>query len=52
MEESHVNNQLKAKYKILFKQLDGLFYLKAKNFNYIEKLEIKAREKTLDTNKE
>ena len=31
---THVNNQLKTKYKKLFDQLDGLLYLKAKNFNY------------------
>ncbi|MDC1280007.1 uridine kinase [Pelagibacteraceae bacterium] len=42
---SHVNNQLKIKYKILFKQLDGLLYLKAKNFNLLRKWRLKQERK-------
>jgi D-glycerate 3-kinase len=38
---SHVNNQLKTKYKTLFKQLDGLLYLKAKNFNILRNWRLK-----------
>ena len=41
----HVNNQLKTKYKTLFKQLDGLLYLKAKNFNMLKKWRIKQESK-------
>ena len=41
----HVNNQLKTKYKILFKQLDGLLYLKAKNFNLLSKWRLKQERK-------
>jgi len=42
---SHVNNQLKKKYKTLFKQLDGLLYLKAKNFNSLREWRIKQERK-------
>ena len=42
---SHVNNQLKTKYKILFKQLDGLLYLKAKNFNILRNWRLKQERK-------
>jgi len=42
---SHVNNQLKTKYKILFKQLDGLLYLKAKNFNLLRNWRLKQERK-------
>ena len=41
----HVNSQLKTKYKILFKQLDGLLYLKAKNFNILTNWRIKQERK-------
>jgi D-glycerate 3-kinase len=42
---SHVNNQLKTKYKTLFKQLDGLLYLKAKNFNLLRSWRLKQERK-------
>jgi D-glycerate 3-kinase len=42
---SHVNNQLKTKYKSLFKQLDGLLYLKAKNFNILRNWRLKQERK-------
>ena len=42
---SHVNTQLKKKYKILFKQLDGLLYLKAKNFNILRNWRLKQERK-------
>jgi len=42
---SHVNNQLKTKYKKLFKQLDGLLYLKAKNFNLLRNWRLKQERK-------
>ena len=42
---SHVNNQLKTKYKILFKQLDGLLYLKAKNFSILREWRLKQERK-------
>ena len=42
---SHVNNQLKTKYKTLFNQLDGLLYLKAKNFNLLRKWRLKQERK-------
>ena len=42
---SHVNNQLKTKYKTLFKQLDGLIYLKAKNFNLLKNWRLKQERK-------
>ena len=41
----YVNNQLKTKYKILFKQLDGLLYLKAKNFNLLRAWRLKQERK-------
>ena len=42
---NHVNNQLKTKYKTLFSQLDGLLYLKAKNFNLLRKWRLKQERK-------
>jgi len=42
---NHVNNQLKTKYKILFKQLDGFLYLKAKNFNLLREWRLKQERK-------
>jgi D-glycerate 3-kinase len=42
---TYVNNQLKTKYKTLFKQLDGLLYLKAKNFNLLRKWRLKQERK-------
>jgi len=42
---TYVNNQLKVKYKILFKQLDGLLYLKAKNFNLLKEWRLKQERK-------
>jgi D-glycerate 3-kinase len=42
---THVNNQLKTKYKLLFNQLDGLLYLKAKNFNLLRKWRLKQERK-------
>jgi D-glycerate 3-kinase len=42
---SHVNKQLKTKYRTLFKQLDGLLYLKAKNFNLLRNWRLKQERK-------
>ena len=42
---THVNNQLKTKYKILFNQLDGLLYLKAKNFSLLREWRLKQERK-------
>ena len=42
---SYVNYQLKTKYKRLFKQLDGLLYLKAKNFNMLKNWRLKQERK-------
>ena len=42
---SYVNNQLKTKYNTLFKQLDGLLYLKAKNFNLLKNWRLKQERK-------
>ena len=41
----YVNKQLKTKYKSLFKQLDGLIYLKAKNFNMLKNWRLKQEKK-------
>ena len=41
----HVNNQLKKKYNTLFKQLDGLLYLKAKNFSLLRSWRLKQERK-------
>ena len=41
----YVNNQLKNKYKTLFNQLDGLLYLKAKNFNLLREWRLKQERK-------
>ena len=48
---SHVNNQLKTKYKTIFKQLDGLLYLKAKNFNLLRAWRLKQERKLLEQTK-
>ena len=42
---THVNNQLKTKYKTLFNQLDELLYLKAKNFNLLREWRLKQERK-------
>ena len=42
---TYVNNQLKTKYKTLFKQLDVLLYLKAKNFNLLRNWRLKQERK-------
>ena len=42
---SYVNNQLKTKYKRLFIQLDGLLYLKAKNFSLLKEWRLKQERK-------
>ena len=42
---AHVNNQLKTKYKKLFAQLDGLLYLKAKNFKLLRNWRLKQERK-------
>ena len=42
---TYVNKQLKTKYKSLFKQLDELLYLKAKNFNLLRNWRIKQERK-------
>ena len=44
---TYVNNQLKNKYKVLFSQLDGLLYLKAKNFNLLKEWRLKQERKLL-----
>ena len=41
----YVNKELKTKYKSLFKQLDGLLYLKAKNFNLLKVWRLKQERK-------
>jgi D-glycerate 3-kinase len=48
---THVNNQLKTKYKRLFNQLDGLLYLKARNFNLLRKWRLKQERKLWDQKK-
>ena len=42
-----VNQQLKSKYKKLYKQLNCLLYLKATNFNLLQKWRIKQEKKLL-----
>jgi D-glycerate 3-kinase len=42
---AYVNNQLKTKYKTLFMQLDGLLYLKAKNFSLLREWRLKQERK-------
>ena len=42
---TYVNNQLKTKYKTLFKQLNGLLYLKAKNFKLLRNWRLKQERK-------
>ena len=42
---TYVNNQLKTKYKTLSNQLDGLLYLKAKNFSLLREWRIKQERK-------
>ncbi len=44
---SFVNQQLKLKYKTLYKQLNCLLYLKAKNFSLLQKWRIKQEKKLL-----
>ena len=44
---SFVNQQLKSKYKKLYKQLNCLLYLKAKNFSLLQKWRIKQEKKLL-----
>ena len=44
---TYVNVQLKTKYKTLFNQLDGMLYLKAKNFNLLRKWRLKQERKLL-----
>ena len=41
----YVNNQLKSKYKNLYSQLNCLVYLKAKNFNLLQKWRLKQERK-------
>ncbi len=41
----YVNNQLKTKYKKLFRQLDGLLFLKAKSFNLLRSWRLKQERK-------
>ena len=41
----YVNDQLKNKYKALFGQLDGLLYLKAKNFSLLREWRLKQERK-------
>ena len=48
---SYVNNQLKTKYNTLFKQLDGLLYLKAKNFNLLKNWRLKQERKLWEQKK-
>ena len=45
MENHTLIKQLKTKYKSLFKQLDGLIYLKAKNFNMLKNWRLKQEKK-------
>ena len=47
----YVNNQLKTKYKLLFRQLDGLLFLKPKNFNSLKNWRIKQERKLWEKNK-
>jgi len=42
---THVNNQLKTKYRTLFNQLDELLYLKTKNFNLLREWRLKQERK-------
>ena len=42
---SHINNQLKTKYKTIFNQLDELLYLKAKNFSLLREWRLKQERK-------
>jgi len=42
---TYVNNQLKTKYKKLFNQLDGLLFLKAKNFSLLREWRLKQERK-------
>jgi len=44
---THVNSQLKKKYKTLFRQLDEILYLKAKNFNLLREWRLKQERKLL-----
>ena len=44
---NYVNQQLKSKYKNLYSQLNCLIYLKAKNFNLLQKWRLKQERKLL-----
>ena len=43
----YVNQQLKSKYKNLYSQLNCLIYLRAKNFNLLQKWRLKQERKLL-----
>ena len=47
----YVNQQLKLKYKNLYSQLSCLIYLKAKNFNLLQKWRLKQERKLLLSSK-
>ena len=47
----YVNDQLKTKYKKLYSQLNCLIYLKAKNFNLLQKWRLKQERKLRTKNK-
>ena len=47
----YVNQQLKSKYKNLYSQLNCLIYLKAKNFNLLQKWRLKQERKLWFNNK-
>ena len=47
----YVNQQLKSKYKKLYSQLNCLIYLKAKNFNLLQKWRLKQEQKLWLNNK-
>ena len=48
---NYVNQQLKSKYKNLYSQLNCLIYLKAKNFNLLQKWRLKQERKLWLNNK-
>ena len=48
---NYVNHQLKSKYKNLYSQLNCLIYLKAKNFNLLQKWRLKQERKLWIKNK-
>jgi D-glycerate 3-kinase len=47
----YVNQQLKSKYKNLYSQLNCLIYLRAKNFNLLQKWRLKQERKLLLSSK-